>query len=78
MKIPLSEPIRYPVGDQDATEDPDVVARSLATAIDVLLDAGKTAGGAPSTIVDVTGDVLRLVRPGAIPWEEVQACVEPA
>lgn len=32
---------------------------------------GASPGGAPSTIVDVTGDVPRLVRAGAIPWDRV-------
>ena len=41
----------------------------------LLLDAGLTPGGPPSTIVNVSGDVIRLVRPGAISWEDVQACL---
>jgi tRNA A37 threonylcarbamoyladenosine synthetase subunit TsaC/SUA5/YrdC len=41
--------------------------------VDLLLDAGRTPGGAPSTIVDVTGRDVRLVRPGAIAWDDVQA-----
>jgi L-threonylcarbamoyladenylate synthase len=57
---------------QPATNDPDVVAASLNPSIDVLLDAGKTAGGPPSTIVDVSGTTPLLVREGAIPWVEVQ------
>jgi len=55
-----------------------VVERSLGGSIDVLLDAGATAGGTPSTIVDVTGDEPRLIRAGAVSWEEVQACMRPA
>jgi L-threonylcarbamoyladenylate synthase len=62
---------------QMATRDPDVVEQSLGAAIDVLLDAGQTEGGAPSTIVDVTGGELRLVRAGAISWDEVRSCVGP-
>lgn len=58
-----------------ATPDPDVVERTMGARIDLLLDGGVTPGGAPSTIVDVTGPELRLVRAGAIAWEEIQACV---
>lgn len=54
--------------------DPSVIARTLGDRIDLLLDAGPTPGGSPSTIVDASGPQLRLVRPGAIPWNEVQAC----
>ena len=46
-----------------------------ATGVDLLLDAGRTPGGPPSTIVDVTGRDARLVRPGAIAWDDVQACM---
>ncbi len=43
----------------------------LADAVDVYLDAGPTPGPLPSTIVDATGDVLRLVREGAVPLDEL-------
>jgi L-threonylcarbamoyladenylate synthase len=49
----------------------DRVAASLSAGIDVLIDAGATPAGLPSTIVDVTGDVPVLVRAGAMPWERV-------
>lgn len=38
----------------------------LGEAVAVYLDAGPTPGGVPSTILDSTGDGLRLVRAGAI------------
>ena len=63
------------VSGQPATPDPDVVERTLGATIDLLLDGGATRGGAPSTIVDVTGDAPRLVRAGAIAWDEIEACV---
>jgi L-threonylcarbamoyladenylate synthase len=56
------------------SNDPDDVARSLGSALDILLDAGPAPGGPSSTIVDVTGVELQLVRAGAIPWEEVRTC----
>jgi L-threonylcarbamoyladenylate synthase len=58
-----------------ATDDPDVVERTLGRVVDFLLDTGKTPGGAPSTIVDVTAEPPELIRAGAIPWDEVQACL---
>lgn len=39
--------------------------------VDLLVDAGATPGGAPSTIVDATTDDVRLVRAGAIAWDLV-------
>jgi len=53
------------------TADPDVVERTLGDRIDLLIDAGATRGGAPSTIVDVSGSAPSLVRAGAIGWEEI-------
>ena len=53
------------------TTDPEVLERALGDRIDVLIDAGTTPGGPPSTIVDATGSVPTLVRAGAIAWEEV-------
>jgi L-threonylcarbamoyladenylate synthase len=41
----------------------------------VLLDAGVTPGGPPSTIIDVTDATPRIIRQGAIPWESIQACL---
>src|SRR5258708_3398234 len=61
------------VSGESATSDPAVVERVLGDRIDLLIDAGQTRGGAPSTIVDATGDRPALVRAGAIPWDEIQA-----
>jgi L-threonylcarbamoyladenylate synthase len=60
---------------QPATNDPDAVAAALGAGLDVLLDAGITPGGPPSTIVDVTDATPRVIRQGAIPWESIQACL---
>ncbi len=63
------------ISGASASEDPDEVVRMLGNRIDLMLDAGPTAGGPPSTIVDVSGPSIRLVRAGAIAWAEVEACV---
>lgn len=61
------------VSGQPATNLPDDVAVSLGARLDVLVDSGPTAGGPPSTIVDVTRHEPRLIRAGAIPWDAVLA-----
>ena len=66
------------VSGEPASADPDVVARALGDRVGLLVDAGRTPGGPPSTIVDVTGTTPRLVRAGAIEWEEVLACASGA
>jgi L-threonylcarbamoyladenylate synthase len=60
---------------EPATADPDVVEGTLGDRLDLLLDAGVTPGGAPSTVVDVTAAEPRLVRAGAIAWDDVIACL---
>ena len=56
-----------------ATADPSEVERTLGDRIDLLIDAGPTPGGAPSTIVDATGTTPVLVRAGALAWDEIEA-----
>jgi L-threonylcarbamoyladenylate synthase len=63
------------ISGEAATADPDAVERTLGDRIDLLVDAGPTPGGPPSTIVDLTGVAPRLVRVGAIPWEEIERCL---
>lgn len=45
------------------------VMAALDKSVDLLLDAGPTIGGLPSTIVDATGTTPRLVRAGVVPWD---------
>ena len=51
--------------------DAGAVMAALGDDVAVVLDAGPTAGGAPSTIVDVRGDTPVLLREGAVPWDRV-------
>jgi L-threonylcarbamoyladenylate synthase len=64
------------ISGEPATADPEEVERSFGDRIDLLIDTGRTRGGVPSTIVDITGPEPRLVRAGAIPWDEVQAWLD--
>jgi L-threonylcarbamoyladenylate synthase len=56
-------------------EPPVTRAQDLSVALvkqlAFVLDGGQTPGHAPSTIVDLTTDDPRLVRPGAVPWNKV-------
>jgi L-threonylcarbamoyladenylate synthase len=61
---------------QPAPATPDEVTRELADRIDLLLDTGPAAGGAPSTIVDTRGGSLRLARAGAVAWDRVLRSIQ--
>src|ERR687898_529615 len=57
------------------------VLKGLGGRIDLILDGGPCPGGIESTVVDVTGDVVRLLRPGLVTvpmLEEVVGRVETA
>jgi L-threonylcarbamoyladenylate synthase len=66
------------VSGEPATADPDQVERTLGDRLDLLIDTGMTPGGAPSTIVDVTGAEPVLVRAGAIAWDDIQGWLHSA
>lgn len=52
------------------------VVRSLGDRVDLVLDAGPCAHGIESTVVDVRGDVARVLRAGAATLEMLRA-IEP-
>jgi len=47
------------------------VQRCLGDAVDLIVDAGPTTGGRPSTVIDVQGSI-RIVREGAIAREIIE------
>lgn len=53
-----------------AADSADAVAHGLSD-VDLLLDAGRAPGGAPSTIISFNAGELVLLRAGAVPWERV-------
>jgi L-threonylcarbamoyladenylate synthase len=50
-------------------------ARQLGRAVEVYLDGGPAGDPVPSTIVDLTGDVPKVLRAGAITLEQLRAVV---
>lgn len=53
----------------------DEAEEQLGDAVDVYLDAGPCADTVPSTIVDLTTAVPRVLRKGAIPVDKIRALV---
>jgi L-threonylcarbamoyladenylate synthase len=52
-------------------DNADEVARYFGKAVDLLVDGGRTDGGKPSTIIDVSQGGITLVRDGAVPYDEI-------
>ncbi len=53
------------------------VLRGLAGRIDLILDAGPTTAGIESTVLDLTRQPPRLLRPGPITSAEIEAVIGP-
>ena len=65
----LGSPLTAPSANLADAVPPTTAAAVLAVfdgAIELILDGGPTAGGPPSTVVDVTTDRPRVLRPGAL------------
>lgn len=54
----------------------DDVMLQLGGRIDLILDGGPTPGPTASTVVDVSGDELRILREGPISFAEINALLE--
>lgn len=55
---------------EPACADPDSALASLVEPPDLVLDGGRTPGGEPSTVVDLTEDEPRVLRRGPVRWDE--------
>ena len=65
----LGEPVTAPSANPSGLAPPATAAGVLAyfpTGVDVVLDGGPTAGGLPSTVLDVSVEPPRLLRAGAV------------
>lgn len=65
----LGSPLTAPSANLQGGSPPTTAAGVLRVfdgAVDLVLDGGATAGGPPSTVVDVTSDVPRVLRQGAV------------
>jgi tRNA threonylcarbamoyl adenosine modification protein (Sua5/YciO/YrdC/YwlC family) len=60
-----------------AATDADQAEEMLRDEVTVIVDGGPSAGSVPSTIVDATGPVGRILRSGALSLEALNAITEP-
>lgn len=51
------------------------VARTLGERVDLIIDGGPCDVGVESTVIDATGDILTLLRPGGMPIERIREIV---
>ena len=74
--VPLAAPSANISGRPSATSAEDVLA-DLGGKVDIILDAGPTEIGIESTVVDLSGDVPRVQRPGGLNLESIQMVLKP-
>lgn len=60
------------ISGQPSPSTAQEVLAQLGGRIDLILDGGKTPGGIPSTLVDCTGNDLKILREGPISLEEIR------
>jgi hypothetical protein len=65
LGAPITAPSANLTGEAPPTTAADVL-RVFDGMIDLVLDAGPTTGGLPSTVLDVTVDPPRVLREGAV------------
>jgi L-threonylcarbamoyladenylate synthase len=55
--------------------DAVAIEAQLGDAIDLILDGGPSTGGPASTVVDATGDEVRILRDGAVATGDIARCL---
>ena len=76
----VGRPLAAPSANRSTHLSPTLaahVAASLGEAVDLILDGGPTAAGLESTILDLTGDHPRILRPGPIAPADLAGLVGP-
>lgn len=64
------------ISGEKGLSDPKKVFNTFVGKVDCIVDGGKTKGGHPSTVIDLTSPVPRILRKGAIPASELQKRLE--
>jgi L-threonylcarbamoyladenylate synthase len=74
--LPIAAPSANRFTELSPTTAAHVVS-SLGDRVDIILDGGPTTVGIESTVVDLTGDVPRLLRPGMVTLAELEHAIGP-
>ncbi|MCL7402248.1 MAG: threonylcarbamoyl-AMP synthase [Thaumarchaeota archaeon] len=72
---PIAAPSANPAGKPSPTSG-EHVKRDMMGRVDVIIDSGETLYGVESTIIDITRDPPLLLRPGALPIEEIEKTIK--
>ncbi len=73
-------PLAAPSANASGTISPTLaqhVADSLGDKVDMILDGGACKVGVESTVLDISGEVAALLRPGAVTAEQITSVIGP-
>lgn len=73
--FPITATSANPSGMPPA-KDAEIVMNYFGDKIDLLVDGGSTSDSLPSTIVDVTGEEIKILREGAIGRESIKRILD--
>ncbi|HEV3417904.1 MAG TPA: L-threonylcarbamoyladenylate synthase [Pirellulales bacterium] len=80
----LIDAARVPIAAPSANRSNEVspttaehVLKGLGAEVDIVLDGGRTSGGLESTVLDLTFDPPRLLRPGLVTPAEIERVIGP-
>ena len=71
---PITAPSANLAGEAPPTSAKQV-EQALGKHLDLIIDGGTCPGGEPSTLVDATETHVRLIRPGAIPFSDIEVAL---
>jgi L-threonylcarbamoyladenylate synthase len=76
--LDLARAVGYPitatsanVSGQPPARGPEEVIRYFGDTVGIVVDGGRAPGEKPSTIIDMSGASIRLVRQGVVPYEDI-------
>jgi len=70
MDVPLTATSANLSGEKEIDSGEEVI-EAFNGKVDLIIDGGKTPGGLPSTIMDLTSEKPRILREGAVPSERL-------
>lgn len=74
VHLPIAAPSANPSGRLSPTEAAHVL-ELLGDNVDLILDGGKCPGGLESTVIDLSVPEARILRPGLVTAEEIEAAL---
>ena len=72
----VAAPSANPFGGLSPTRA-EHVKNGLGEKVDMILDGGPSRVGLESTVLDITGDILKILRPGGTPKEAIEKLIGP-